>query len=491
MEYPGFVADTYQARSYSVSPARVVNWYPEIVESLPNNKTRINYYPTPGLALHVDCSALGAGRGGFALDGRQWAAIGGSLVEFHADGTFEQYDGLADDGNPAYFTANAKTPSEIMIASGKNGYIFDSAANTLTQITGGVGDDGVTPGAFDGCTMPEFLDNYLIALTPDSRTIALSAIGEGLNWDPLDVSANLGSADKVKAIATDHEYLYQFGSKRTAIYTNSGNADFPLVPVPGAFIESGIRAIASLKRYGNTLAYYGENENGRGSVYMLDGFIPQRISTQAIEQAWCKYARDDDAIAFVQERDGHPFYRLTFPTGNQTWVYDLATKMWHERAAWDAANGVFTAQTQRYGVYSNGVYYVVGIDGKIYKEQNQTYTEDGRLIRRLRIPPPLAKQNKMLFVSRLEIVIQPGIGLDGDPAAQGANPLMMLRYSGDGGRTWSNEMTAPAGAIGDSEAQVVYDQLGSGRAWVPEISVTDPCNWVILSAQVEMEAGAW
>ena len=163
--------------------------------------------------------------------------------------------------------------------------------------------------------------------------------------------------------------------------------------------------------------------------------------------------------------------------------------MWHERAAWDAPNGVFKAQTQRYGAYSNGVYYVVGIDGKIYKEQNQTYTENGAIIRRLRVPPVLAAANKLVFVSRLEIVIQPGIGLDGDPAAQGANPLMMLRYSGDGGRTWSNVMTARAGSIGDSEAVVAYDQLGSGRAWVPEISVTDPCNWVIVSAQVEMQAG--
>ena len=49
-------------------------------------------------------------------------------------------------------------------------------------------------------------------------------------------------------------------------------------------------------------------------------------------------------------------------------------------------------------------------------------------------------------------------------------------------------MTARAGLIGDSEAQLVYDQLGSGRAWVPEISVTDPCNWVIVSAQVEAES---
>jgi hypothetical protein len=38
---------------------------------------------------------------------------------------------------------------------------------------------------------------------------------------------------------------------------------------------------------------------------------------------------------------------------------------------------------------------------------------------------------------------------------------------------------------------VVFDQLGSGRAWVPEISVTDPVNWVIVSAQIEATAGAW
>jgi hypothetical protein len=50
-------------------------------------------------------------------------------------------------------------------------------------------------------------------------------------------------------------------------------------------------------------------------------------------------------------------------------------------------------------------------------------------------------------------------------------------------------MTASAGLIGDSDARVVYDQLGSGRAWVPEISVTDPVNWVIVSAQVDMQAG--
>src|SRR5215472_3840368 len=125
--YKGFVGSTYQARSFAVSADRLVNWYPEIVESR-EGKSLINYYPTPGLTLLTDLSALGAGRGAFALDGRQWAVIGGSLVEFHADGTYQQYDGLANDGNPVYIVANAKTPAQLMIASAGLGYIFDTGA---------------------------------------------------------------------------------------------------------------------------------------------------------------------------------------------------------------------------------------------------------------------------------------------------------------------------------------------------------------------------
>jgi hypothetical protein len=169
--------------------------------------------------------------------------------------------------------------------------------------------------------------------------------------------------------------------------------------------------------------------------------------------------------------------------------------MWHERASWDAANGAYHAQTQRFHCYATGGtfarYFVVGVDGKIYLEDNAVYTEDGRTIRRVRIAPVIAKENKLMFISRLEIVVEPGIGLDGDPAAQGANPQMMLRYSPDSGRTWSAVLTASAGRIGQYDARVVFDQLGSGRAWVPEISVTDPVNWVIVSAQIEATAGAW
>jgi hypothetical protein len=497
-EYPGFCEGTYPARSFAVSVDRTINFYPEIVESR-KGKSLVNFYPTPGLILAADCSALGAGRGAFALDGRQWAVIGGTLVEFNELGVMAEYPGLAVDENPAVLVANAKTPTQIMIASGGQGYIFDTGANTLAQITGGTDTDpDGNPGVFLGASGIAFLDNYLIALTPDSRAFQISNLADGMKWSPEDVSTNNGSADKVKAVISDHEYLYFMGSKRIAVYANSGGSstnNFPIVPVPGAFIEMGVRAPYSLQRIDNTLMWYGENEHGAGVVYRAEGFSPRRVSTHAIEAVWGGYGLDTDAIAFTQQRDGHTFYRLTFPSQDQTWVYDLATDMWHERAVWDAVNARWHAQTQRFHCYATGAanvrYFVVGVDGKIYREANDVYTEDGRFIRRVRIPPVIYDQNKMQFVSRLEIVVQPGIGLDGDPAAPGANPQMTLRYSGDSGQNWSSEMTASAGRSGQTDKKIVFDQLGSGTAWVPEISVTDPVNWVLVSAQIEKTSGNW
>lgn len=508
MVYEGFCDMTYPARSFAVSGDRTVNWYPEIVESK-LGKSRINYYPTPGLTLIADTSALGLGRAAFAIDGRQFAVIGRYLVEFDPYGAYVKHPGdndpnpvfLKDDGRPAQIVANSKTPPQLMIASGGNGYIFDLSNNTLGEITGADWTDefGVThKGMFSGASMVAFLDGYFIALTPDSRGFQISQINDGFKWAADDVQFNNASADKIKAIITDHEYLYLAGSKRMAVYANTGpqpTSAFPINPVPGAFIEQGIRAPFSFQRIDNTLMFYGENEAGAGSVYRMEGFIPKRVSTHSEEQVWARYGLDTDAIAFVQARDGHTFYRLTFPAQDQTWVYDLATDKWHERASWDATLGAYHAQIQRFHCYATGGtfgrYFVVGEDGRIYLEDDGVYTDAGRPIRRVRVAPVIAKENKLMFVSRLEIVIEPGIGLDGDATVPGANPRMMLRYSPDSGKTWSGVLTERAGRTGEYGARVVFDRLGSGRAWMPEISVTDPVNWVIVAANIEVEAGAW
>ncbi|HCE10685.1 MAG TPA: hypothetical protein DEQ40_19155, partial [Oxalobacteraceae bacterium] len=87
MDYEGFIGPAYRSTSLNVSADRVVNWYPEVVPT-GVGKSRVAYFPTPGTAQAVTGTPAGVGRGLYAINGRTFAVIGSSLLEFFADGTF-------------------------------------------------------------------------------------------------------------------------------------------------------------------------------------------------------------------------------------------------------------------------------------------------------------------------------------------------------------------------------------------------------------------
>jgi hypothetical protein len=72
-------------------------------------------------------------------------------------------------------------------------------------------------------------------------------------------------------------------------------------------------------------------------AFLATGYVPQRISTAAIEKAWGAYSTVWDAVAYSCIMDGHEFWAISFPTANATWVYDATLGEWHQRGWW---NGV-------------------------------------------------------------------------------------------------------------------------------------------------------
>jgi len=65
---------------------------------------------------------------------------------------------------------------------------------------------------------------------------------------------------------------------------------------------------------------------------------------------------------------------------------------------------------------------------------------------------------------------------------------MMFRSSADGGKTWSNERTMNAGAVGKYKARAYLTRLGKPRMWVPEVSVSDPIPWRVIDAYLNNNA---
>jgi hypothetical protein len=90
------------------------------------------------------------------------------------------------------------------------------------------------------------------------------------------------------------------------------------------------------------------------------------------------------------------------------------------------------------------------------------------------------------YFAELQIQFQPGVGLD---VGQGQNPQAMLRWSSDGGSTYSSEHWTSIGLIGKYQNRAIWRRLGTARDRIFEVVVTDPVKCVIVSANLKAEAG--
>jgi hypothetical protein len=75
------------------------------------------------------------------------------------------------------------------------------------------------------------------------------------------------------------------------------------------------------------------------------------------------------------------------------------------------------------------------------------------------------------------------------PASAGYIPQVMLRWSDDGGHTWSNEHWTSMGKLGEYATRTFWRRLGMTvklRDRVYEISGTDPVKIAIMAAELHL-----
>jgi hypothetical protein len=199
-----------------------------------------------------------------------------------------------------------------------------------------------------------------------------------------------------------------------------------------------------------------------------------------------EYADISDATGYTYQQDGHSFYVLNFPTANTTWVYDVATGAWHERASF--ANGEFNRHRASSQMFFNATT-VVGDyqNGKIYSFDLNVYADDGapqKWLRSWRALPTGANNLARTIQHSMQLDCETGVGLNN---GQGSNPQAMLRWSDDGGHTWSSEHWKSMGRIGRSGYRTIWRRLGATmkiRDRVYEVSGTDPVRIYIMGAEL-------
>ena len=344
-----------------------------------------------------------------------------------------------------------------------------------------------TDGAFEGGGTVDISDNYFVYNKPNSQLWAASDLLSPIT-DPLSFASKDGSPDDLVAIIVDRREVYLLGEMSSEAWLDVGSVPFPFQRIQGSSTQQGIAAAYSCARVGNSFAYVSKNNRGEATIVQMNGYIPQRISTHAVETTLV--GQDvSDASAWTYQLEGHETYVVTFPSIGEnglTWAYDITTGLWHKwlytnnQNQYERHRGnccAFFNQQVLLGDYENG---------KLYRLSLSQYTDDGQLIRRLRRCPHITTDLQRQYFAELQIQFQPGVGL---PTGQGQDPQAMLRWSDDGGFTWSNENWVTIGKQGQYFTRAMWRRLGFARDRIFEVVITDPIKAVIVSANLKAEAG--
>jgi hypothetical protein len=417
-------------------------------------------------------------------------------------------------------------PSGTTVLSITNDTTFELSANATATATVDLTFSplfsDITDPDFPGAVGVGFLDGYFVFNEPNSQRFWVTAAYNGLSIDALDFASAEGSPDDLVTLIVDHREVWLFGINTVEVWYNAGTPDFPLQRIQGAFNEIGCLAAYSVAKLDNGLFWLGRDARGNGIVYRSKGYSGERVSTHAVEWQIQQYSTLEDAVAYTYQQDGHSFYVLNFPTANTTWVFDVATGVWHERAGWE--NNNFTRHRGNCQMnYNNEI--VIGdyVGGGIFAYDLTVYTEAGSIQKWLRSWRALPTgENNLTRTTQhsLQLDCETGVGLPGEDfqyledqyivteddyrlltesgdyivaeaaiLAPGVNPQVMLRWSDDGGHTWSNEHWKSMGRIGRYGYRTIWRRLGMTlklRDRVYEVSGTDAVKIAIMGAELHM-----
>jgi len=484
----GFVGASYTTRSIYQDDQECINFYPEIDPTKqPGERGIVALYPTPGLVTEITLPAASEVRGMRALSGLQYAiAVSGDKVYLiQTDLTYTEVGTLSSNVGPVSISDNQMTTGGLTayIVDGLNRYYYVVSTNTFVTLPS-------TDGPWQGATVTDVVDGYILYNQPDTQ-----------NWSSTDLDSPLsaqawfgtknGSPDNLVSLIVDHRQVYLLGEVTTEVWVDVGSQitgllTFPFQRVSGTASQNGCGAAFSVARFAETFMFLARDTLGTATIGMMQGYEYKRLSTHAVENSLVG-VDVTDARAWTYQVEGHEFYVITFPNADITWVYDLATQQWHKWLYWDTPTATYHRHRANCGIaFANKNLVGDWENGKIYSLDFDQYTDAGSPIRRLRRAPHITTDLQRQYFEEFQIQFQPGVGLT---TGQGDNPQAMLRWSNDGGSTWSNEHWTSIGRQGAYQNRAIWRRLGWSRDRIFEVAVTDPVKAVVVSANLKASAG--
>lgn len=427
MQIP-FPTSTAPSQNPAENGGRLINAYAEAAPE--GSRSKVIYRRAPGLdaAFTVGASTH---RGALLVGSILYVANGDkvySVVKAGASYTVEALTGTLGGTGQVFMAHNMRATNQILITHSAG----------MSQII------GTAVSSFSDADLPSSLmiayqDGYFFLPTAAGRISASDLNDDEFNSNSF-VTAESSPDGMVRTVPFRRDMLFM-GTQSTEVWTNQGATPFPygrvtVLPV-GLY---GINAVSGFEPgFPGPLVFVGND----GVVYRMEGYGLTRISGSHLERLIAAVA--DRTTLWMNSfiAAGHHFVELS--SSDWTWIHDLSTGFWHERASYEMArwrSGFTINAFNEWLAFDRSTNAVYRINDRNPREGANPLVWELWSMQQHSFPA-------RTWVKRLALDFITGVGLDRGIDPIETNPRISVSWSNDGGKTFGNPLLRNLGTQGE------------------------------------------
>lgn len=455
---------TYEHRSSGISVQKTMNLIPQRELTGAGMETLTAWPGCVGFA-----TASGINRGMAVFDDELYKVNNTTLFKVDSTGTYTSLGTIAGSGRCVF----ANDGTNLIITTGGEGYQL--TGSTLTQIT--------DPDFQNGNSVT-YLNQQMI-FDGNGGKFQVADVGDPDSIQSNNFATAESAPDDTVRVYAFKERLYLFGEKTVEVWYNSGTGNPPFAKIAQGTMEVGLGAVHSVQNSDQFMYWLGDDRR----VYRLSAMQEQNVSSIAVSHQIDVLSATNDAIGSIIRIEGQTFYKLDFPTGNKTIVFNEDAGAW-----FDLSTG---ADEQRYigedVVECYGKRLIADKNsGNVLELSLTTYADNGTTRIYERVFGPVTSQQLGIdgraVMSYLDLDMETGVGV---ASGQGSNPQALVSASFDNGKTWTIEGDVLLGRTGEGRLRVRWDHISEFYDAYFRIRCSDPVFFSLFGALLGVKKGGY
>ena len=402
---------------------------------------------------------------------------GNNLYRFQPPATTPTSLGAVNGSGRGQILSNSKTGDNqvVILNGGGDGYVYDSSG--LNQIT---------DTDFYSTTSMTILNERVWFVRDGTNEMFASDAGDATAYDPLSFLSAEYKPDPVSIVVSKKSALWSLGTGTMEYFQSVNDSTVPLRAVKGLGNDLGIQAKRSFSEVDDYFAFLADDSTivmvkGTEMITISDLEFELKIRGDGTtENPGFTDTQIQNCIGFFVEQPHHKMYWLSFPDVNYTWGYDINTGLPVTRAssneeAWRACYSL---------AYNNIIYIGDRLNGTIWELDPDAKDEGGEILKAT-IRFPSVSFSRDCFIPEIAVEMEVGVA-----ESVSDEPLMLVSYSKDGGKTYTNGSPVSLGNWGDFAKRVVlrhFGRLVRHKDFILQLAVTDAVRFSVYKADAKIE----